>query len=223
MYDTIIFDCDGTLSRSEDAYFHGFCDALTRYGFIPPTADEYQAKYSGILLGDILRQYGEEAGSPLPPEVEAHYWKLEKPYLDKYTRSVDGAAEAIDRLQERFDTCVASNAPVEAIKYLLKTAGLDGKFPAERLYSSEQVRAPKPAPDVFLHALADMKARPASTFIIEDSPGGVRAGVAAGVRVIGFAGTSHNVDAKHAELKRAGALETFATWPEITAFIERIS
>jgi beta-phosphoglucomutase-like phosphatase (HAD superfamily) len=222
MIDTIIFDCDGTLSRSDAAYYHGFCDALTKYGFKPPAPDEYQALYSGKIIRDIIRLYGEKAGTPLPPEVEAHYWTLEMPYLDQHTGPVEGAAEAVDRLQKRFSTCVASNASVALVQYLLRAAGLIEKFPLNHIFSSEHVERPKPAPDVFLYALALMKASPGKTVIIEDSYGGVRAGVAAGIRVIGFAGTSHDIEAKLTGLEDAGAVASFATWPEIVSYIESL-
>ncbi len=223
MYQTIIFDCDGTLSRSDAAYFHTFCDALTKYGFTAPSPEEYQEKYSGKVIRDIINLYGAEAGAPLPPEVEAYYWTLETPYLDQHTSPVEGAREAVERLQANFATCVASNASVKLVQYLLNAAKLDDKFPLDRIFSSEQVKLPKPAPDVFLHALEQMKASAQKTLIIEDSASGVRAGVAAGIQVIGFAGTSHDVSSKIIALKKAGATASFATWPEIVTYIESLN
>lgn len=222
-YDTIIFDCDGTLSRSDEAYFHGFCDALQKYGFAPPTPQEYQEKYSGKVIRDIIRLYGEGVGIPLPPEVESCYWELEPPYLDRYTTSVIGAHEAVTMLQENFITCVASNASVELVRYLLKSAALDGLFPDNLIFSSEHVKQPKPAPDVFLHALRMMNATPERSLIIEDSSSGVKAGVAAGVDVIGFAGTSYDIDIKITQLEAAGAMRVFTSWPEIVSFIEKMN
>lgn len=218
--ETIIFDCDGTLSQSDEAYFHGFCDALVQYGFRPPTPQEYQEKYSGKLIRDIIHLYGEEAGAPLPPDVEAYYWTLEVPYLDKYTKAVDGAASAVDLFQKKFRTCVASNAPVRLIQYLLHAAGLDNKFPEDLLFSSEHVARPKPAPDVFLYALDKMNADSQRSIIIEDSISGVKAGVASGIDVVGFAGTAHDTGVKLEQLKRAGAVASFVTWPEIVTYIE---
>jgi beta-phosphoglucomutase-like phosphatase (HAD superfamily) len=45
----------------------------------------------------------------------------------------------------------------------------------------------KPHPDVFLHAAAAMGASPERCCVVEDSPLGVEAAVAAGMRVLGFA------------------------------------
>ncbi len=48
--------------------------------------------------------------------------------------------------------------------------------------------SPPPAPDLFLHAAARMGFDPASTAVVEDSPAGVQAGLAAGMRVLAYAG-----------------------------------
>jgi beta-phosphoglucomutase-like phosphatase (HAD superfamily) len=49
-----------------------------------------------------------------------------------------------------------------------------------------RVRNGKPAPDIFLAAAADLGAPPETCVVVEDSPLGVAAAVAAGMRVVGF-------------------------------------
>jgi beta-phosphoglucomutase-like phosphatase (HAD superfamily) len=49
----------------------------------------------------------------------------------------------------------------------------------------------KPAPDLFLHAAARMRTAPASCLVIEDSPAGITAARAAGMRVFAYVGGSH--------------------------------
>jgi beta-phosphoglucomutase-like phosphatase (HAD superfamily) len=51
--------------------------------------------------------------------------------------------------------------------------------------SAEQVAAPKPAPDVYLEAVARLGAPPERCVGIEDSPAGVAAVRAAGMTVVG--------------------------------------
>jgi beta-phosphoglucomutase-like phosphatase (HAD superfamily) len=64
------------------------------------------------------------------------------------------------------------------------------------------VARPKPAPDLFLHAAAKMGAQPARCAVIEDTPTGVRAGIAAGMRVLAYAAAPH---AQRDALAREGA------------------
>jgi beta-phosphoglucomutase-like phosphatase (HAD superfamily) len=49
----------------------------------------------------------------------------------------------------------------------------------------------KPAPDLFLHAAAEMQVDPLRTLVVEDSVSGVMAAKAAGMTVWGFVGGSH--------------------------------
>ena len=53
------------------------------------------------------------------------------------------------------------------------------------------MRDGKPAPDLFLHAAGKMRVEPRDCIVVEDSPVGVAAAVAAGMTAIGFVGGSH--------------------------------
>ena len=61
---------------------------------------------------------------------------------------------------------------------------------------------PKPAPDVYLHAARTMGISPHACAVVEDTPTGARAGLAAGMRVFGYVGHPLN---QRAELERLGA------------------
>jgi len=63
----------------------------------------------------------------------------------------------------------------------------------------------KPAPDLFLHAAARMGAQPSDCIVIEDSPAGVGAAIAAGMTAIGFVGGSHAGGDLGGRLMAAGA------------------
>jgi HAD superfamily hydrolase (TIGR01509 family) len=54
---------------------------------------------------------------------------------------------------------------------------------APHIYSADHVEHAKPAPDLFLHAAANLNVAPQHCLVIEDSVNGVRAARAAGMRV----------------------------------------
>ena len=98
--------------------------------------------------------------------------------------------------------CVASNGMPDRVRVTLDSAGVLRYFEG-RIFTSSEVANPKPAPDLFLHAAASMKAAPAACLVIEDTATGVRAACAAGMRVLGYIGGSAS-DA--AALERNGAV-----------------
>ena len=57
-----------------------------------------------------------------------------------------------------------------------------------------EVTRPKPFPDVYLEAARRLKRQPAECIVFEDSPTGLEAAIAAGMRVVGVETTSTDLD-----------------------------
>lgn len=85
---------------------------------------------------------------------------------------------------------VASSSTPDRLRLSLGVTGLWDSF-APHVYSATMVRNGKPAPDLFLFAANRLGVAPADCIVIEDSPAGIRAARAAGMRVVGFLGGSH--------------------------------
>jgi len=86
--------------------------------------------------------------------------------------------------------CLASSSSIERIRVSLESTGLI-RFFEPNLFSASDVRNGKPASDLLLHAAGKMGGEPGTCIVVENSPVGVTAGVAAGMTVIGFADASH--------------------------------
>ncbi len=66
------------------------------------------------------------------------------------------------------------------------------KLPVPTVFiTADDIKAGKPAPDAYLLASHRLGVEPADCIVVEDSPAGVQAGKAAGMRVIGVA-SSHS-------------------------------
>jgi beta-phosphoglucomutase-like phosphatase (HAD superfamily) len=96
--------------------------------------------------------------------------------------------------------CVASQGKLEKTRLSLELTGLGRLFSEEVLFSAWSVKRGKPFPEVFLHAAEAMGVDADRCAVVEDSVLGVTAAVAAGMRVLGYAGSS-----TAEELRRAGA------------------
>lgn len=100
--------------------------------------------------------------------------------LSRYT--IPGVARFLDR-HRALPKALASNAEPRNIDFVLDNFGLRKYFPVT--VNGMQVARPKPFPDVFLEAARRLKMPPEQCIVFEDSPTGVTAAIAAGMRVVG--------------------------------------
>jgi beta-phosphoglucomutase-like phosphatase (HAD superfamily) len=82
--------------------------------------------------------------------------------------------------------CVASNGSHEKVRRNLTRTGLARYFEG-RMFSAQDVSRGKPSPDLFLHAAATLNVDPSACVVVEDSPTGLTAARAAGMRCLAYA------------------------------------
>jgi HAD superfamily hydrolase (TIGR01509 family) len=196
----VIFDCDGVLVDSEVISNNVLARLLTEEG-LPMTLKETRRDYQGLLLDEILTRTEELFGRKLPDDFLDRFQDQRAEEFRRELKPVPGAAEAVERVKASGTAvCVASQGRLEKTRMTLGLTGLDRLFAPEAIFSAYQVERGKPFPDLFLHAAQAMGAEPGRAVVVEDTPSGVSAAVAAGMRVIGYAADS---DAQ--ALRAAGA------------------
>ena len=196
----LIFDCDGVLVDSESLSCRIDAEFLTQIG-IPYTAEEIARQFLGVSLKTMIARIEAERGCRLPDDFSERLNRILFARFETDLKPIEGVRDAILSLPH--PRCVASSSVPERIALSLRITGLSDLF--DDIFSSTQVPRGKPAPDLFLHAASNMKARPKDCVVIEDSVAGVQAALAAGMRVIGFTGGGH-CGPEHAEkLRQAGA------------------
>jgi HAD superfamily hydrolase (TIGR01509 family) len=179
----IIFDCDGVLVDSERISHIVLQEMLAERG-VRISFEEAVAKFMGTSMQRCLELV--EAMIKVPPEeFLPHFRARTYAAFAAHLEPVAGVPSLLATLTTPF--CVASNGPHEKMTLTLGCTGLIGHF-ADRMFSADDVTNPKPAPDLFLHAAAQMSVNPAACVVVEDSPTGVRAARAAGMLVLGYAG-----------------------------------
>ncbi|WP_375289093.1 HAD family hydrolase [Qipengyuania sp.] len=213
----VIFDCDGVLVDSELLVTDVHVRALRECG-LDISHDELHERFLGMTDRAMYRELARDLGRPLPGDydrrVKAEIIRRSETEL-KPVAGVETAVAAITGPR-----CVASSSSEYLLHQKLKITGLAGLF-GNAIFSADAVRHGKPAPDIFLYAAERMGVRPSECIVIEDSENGVRAGVAAGMRVIGFAGASH-VGPGHAErLKEAGAERVITRLDALPSLVAR--
>ena len=182
----VIFDCDGVVMDSEGLSFDLLAAELAQYDH-PMDQDQMRA----LFLGGTMRSFWTGArarGVPLPDDwVDAQYTRMYAA-LAEHTPLIPGILDVLDALDAAgIPYAMGSNGPPRKMEITMgQYPGLTERFHG-RIYSAQVVGAPKPAPDVYLHAAAALGVAPADCVVIEDSVSGAKAARAAGMLCMGFA------------------------------------
>jgi HAD superfamily hydrolase (TIGR01509 family) len=180
----VIFDCDGVLVDTERIAVRIDVAVLAELGWTMSEAEVVE-RFMGKSDDEMTREIEAHTGRKLPESWEAPFRHLYREAFAAELQPVPGILEALDAIT--LPTCVASSGTHEKIRYTLGLTGLYDRF-AGRIFSVDDVRRGKPAPDLFLHAASRMGAVPERCAVVEDSPYGVQAARAAGMRAFGYAG-----------------------------------
>lgn len=182
----VIFDCDGVIVDSEAMTFDLLVEDFARHG-LQLSHDQIAQDYLGGTMADVARR-ARAAGASLPPDwVETFYQRLYT-HLATGTPLVPEVLTVLDALDAAgIPYAIGSNGSDQKMQITLgQHPGLIARFRGH-LYSGQTLGAPKPAPDLYLHAARQLGTRPDTTIVIEDSPTGARAAHAAGMRCFGYA------------------------------------
>ncbi|MFE2046811.1 HAD family hydrolase [Streptomyces sp. NPDC059477] len=186
-YDLVIFDNDGVLVDSEPISNRLLAGYLTELGY-PTSYEDSLRDYMGAAMHRVHDLIEERTGERLPGDFDEVFHRRVFAAFERELRPVAGVEEVLEKLTAGgVPYCVASSGSHERIRVGHRATGLDRWFDDRRIFSSEDVGRGKPAPDLFLHAARVMGVPAERCVVVEDSPLGVRAGVAAGMDVVGFA------------------------------------
>jgi HAD superfamily hydrolase (TIGR01509 family) len=212
-FDLIIFDCDGVLVDSEPLANRILSERLAACG-LTLSPEEVMRRFLGRTKAGCLELATELLGKPVPDRFVEDWDTALFAALAAEVKVIEGVAELLPNLGIPY--CVASNSTPERMHLSLRTTGLLPLFEG-RMFTAVEVGRPKPAPDLFLHAALSMGAAPSKCAVIEDTPTGARAGIAAGMTVFGYAGGAHT---DVATLECEGA-QTFTSMRDLPALLGR--
>ncbi|MEI5102327.1 HAD family hydrolase [Streptomyces sp. PmtG] len=185
-YDLVIFDNDGVLVDSEPISNRMLAAYLTELGH-PTTYEESLRDYMGGALHRVHDLVLERSGKRLPEDFDEVFHGQVFTAFERELKPMAGAFEMLEKLTaDGAAYCLASSGSHERIRVGHRKTGLDLWFGEGRVFSSQDVGRGKPAPDLFLYAAERMGVAPERCVVIEDSPLGVQAAVAAGMDVYGF-------------------------------------
>jgi HAD superfamily hydrolase (TIGR01509 family) len=179
----IIFDCDGVLVDSEPISNRIMAEMLTEAG-LPMGLEDCYEHFMGRTMSDcvdiLAARFRHRVAEDFVDDVRRRTLET----LAMEVEAVPGVAAILEEI--RAPLCVASSGQLVKMRTTLARTGLMHHF-GDNLFSAAGMSRGKPHPDIFLHAAAAMGAEPIACAVVEDSPAGVEAGVAAGMTVFGYA------------------------------------
>ena len=180
--EAVVLDMDGTLLDTESAYRQAFLAAAATLG--QPVAEEVYGGLIGISSrerGALLRAW---LGPGFPWEACLREYRRRKAaLLAGPLRTKPGAEALLAEIAAQGLACaVATSASRRTALAALGRVGLLPAIPA--LVTRDEVAAGKPDPALFLRAAETLGTEPRHCLAVEDSPPGVAAARAAGMRVV---------------------------------------
>jgi len=219
MIKNIIFDFDGVLVDSE---------AIIAKSFSKYLADK------NIFFSE--KQFYEQAGKKtieIVSEISSKYGTLDQKlfYQDlmsisnnlysKYLKPIDGIIKFLENTDHK--RYIGSNNTKQKIINGLRKVNLHNHFKSSSIFSFDIVKKAKPLPDIYLKPFEVDNLQKKETIIIEDSLVGVKAAVAAGVRVVVITAGSHWYEGRSKkELHEAGAFEVVNSFTEMLKLINKL-
>ena len=216
MIQGIIYDFDGVIADSEVLANLVLAEAVSSLG-LPTTLQQSFDRYMGKRSAEIVTAIEESLGRKISPTFTDDLRAVTLARFRSELREVSGAQDFILRYAH-LPSCIASSSSMERLSVSLEAVRLSEAF-GNRVFSADLVPRGKPHPDIFLYAADKIGLAPEYCLVVEGSPNGVRAGLAAGMCVVGLCAGAH-IRPGHAErLREAGAKHVFDTWTEVGEFL----
>ena len=194
----LIFDFDGLLMDTETTLLESWRWEWRRHGLeLDPTG--FFADHGGDANEPRYAALAAAVGAGFDRDASHRIRQAYRAELNAALTPAPGMTAWLDRAGARgLRLAVASSSPVPHVGSLLDRAGLRGRF--EVLATGDEVDAHKPDPAVYRLALDRLGVAAEEALAFEDTPHGVAAAHAAGLRCVA-------VPNRHADHARFGAAD----------------
>uniref|UniRef100_A0A804R458 Haloacid dehalogenase-like hydrolase domain-containing protein Sgpp n=1 Tax=Zea mays TaxID=4577 RepID=A0A804R458_MAIZE len=192
----VLFDIDGTLCDSDPLHHVAFQEMLLEIGYnngVPIDEEFFIKNIAGRsdveAAQNLFPDWELEKGLKFLEDKEAKYrscWFFLFSLAKERLVPVKGLAKVVQWVKDHgYKRAAVTNAPRINAELMISLLGLSDFFQA--VIVGGECEQPKPAPYPYLRALKELQVSAEHSFVFEDSPAGIRAGVAAGMPVVGVA------------------------------------
>ena len=184
MIKAIIFDMDGVLIEAKDWHYEALNRALKLFGY-QISRYEHLTSYDGLPTSKKLQMLSVERG--LPIGLHSFINEMKQLYTMEIVHSKCkprfNHEYALSSLKSKgYKLAVASNSIRNTIDVMMEKANLNRYL--DLIVSAEDVKNPKPAPEIYVKAINHFGLMPNECLILEDNENGIKAAIASGAYVL---------------------------------------
>jgi HAD superfamily hydrolase (TIGR01509 family) len=214
-FEAILFDCDGVLVDSEPITNRVLRDMLEEIGW-SMSSPECMQRFIGKTVREEREAIEKHTGKPFSEDWMQQFYQRRNEALMEGLEIIPGAMAAVQAAHSFAGGRIACASGADRFKVEMQLTQVDlMDFFVGRVFSGHEMPRSKPAPDVYLAAARQLGVAGAQCLVIEDTPVGVTAGVAAGATVWAYC---PQPDAG-AALLQAGASRLFSSMAELPSML----
>jgi len=176
----ILFDMDGVLVDSLDSWWHALNSAINAYHHTEITRDEFIKTFWGHDLHENLRRLR------LNPEVASFCNAIYGDHISDITLYPE-TKPTLEKLTP-YKKAIITNTPRGCATQILHAFDIEKYFSV--IITSDDVKRSKPNPEIVFKACQQLNVNPKTVLLVGDTDSDVKAGRAAGCKVVGL-----NIDA----------------------------
>ena len=183
MIKAILFDLDGVLVNMPDGHYEALNKALRLFG-VEIGREEHDTYFNGLPSRKKLEEL--ERQGRLPPGLRDFINEVKQKYtkelIPRYCVPDYSKIILLNHLKSQnllLGCC--SNSIEETLHLMLRSAHIFEHF--DLILGNDNVKNPKPHPEIYLTAFKMLKVKPGECIIVEDAPHGISSAKASGARV----------------------------------------
>ncbi|MGN1405052.1 MAG: HAD family hydrolase [Erysipelotrichaceae bacterium] len=191
MLKAVFFDLDGTLMDSEMHYISGTVKWLNDLNIRVSEKDVFNIV--GLSMDDTYKYLSELSGLSYD-ECVFYNEKYFKSHPLNFKKLIYKEVPDVFRVLKNrgLKTAICSMSPLYYIKQFVSDNNLDEYV--DYCVSGEDLKHNKPAPDIYLKALDELKLKQDEVIVVEDAKSGIDSALAAGLRVVARDASRYHVD-----------------------------
>jgi len=183
-FDGYVFDLDGTLIDTMPLHFIAWSEAMKRAGLPVPLSEDLFYSLGGVPTRRVAEIFGEHYKMPINADSVSHV--KEALYLERIAQveRIEAVVAFARKVANTKPVAIATGGQPEIAIPAIRAAGLDDIFKVVITPDDVAPGRGKPEPDMFVLAAQRIGVDPKKCLAFEDAEPGIKAALAAGMKVV---------------------------------------